>query len=227
MSLLNNEKVEMNVYENKASLGCTSVETVQTSQTAGLSAAGKTPHKMSCVTKLLIAGVFTNFVLLALSIGIVSFFLSRTATKSEFGSISQQASALPGPVGEMGPPGPAGEMGPPGPAGEMGPPGPAGETGLPGPVGEMGPPGPAGETGLPGQAGEMGLPGPAGEMGLPGPVGETGLSGPAGETGRVHIPPSHTHFRTHHIVPSNHKFIPTPTHSPVHMRISSHFTMHS
>ena len=51
MSLLSDEKVEMNVYENKASLGCTSVETVQTSQTAGLSAAGKNPHKMSCVTK--------------------------------------------------------------------------------------------------------------------------------------------------------------------------------
>ena len=167
MSLLN-EKVEMNVYDNIPSLGGTSVETVQTSQAAGLSAAGKNPHKMSCVTKLLIVGFFTNFVLLALSIGIVSFFLSRTATKSEFGVISQQASALPGPVGEMGAPGPAGETGLPGPAGETGLPGPAGETGLPGPVGDTGPPGPIGDTGPPGQIGVQGIPGLSGPPGPPG-----------------------------------------------------------
>ena len=45
--------------------------------------------KISFVTKLLIVGSVVNFVLLLVTIVILSFFLARTAAKSEVGAISQ------------------------------------------------------------------------------------------------------------------------------------------
>lgn len=63
-------------------------------------------------TKLLIAASITNFVLVILTIVILSFFLTRTATKSEVRAAESLGS--PGPSGLIGSPGPPGLMGSPG-----------------------------------------------------------------------------------------------------------------
>ena len=115
--------------------------------------------KASSTTKLLIAACVANFVLIILVCAILSFFLAKTATKSEVSAISQGLAATRSPSGNstiMGPPGHPGEPGTAGPAGLPGPPGELGEPGT------VGPPGQSGSHGLPGVSG------PAGPAGLPG-----------------------------------------------------------
>ncbi len=94
------------------------------------------PQKMSFIIKILIAASVVNFVL-TIFIGVtLSFFLARTATKTELNTVSRDVQAmLTGALASqslVGPPGPPGTAGPPGPAGTTGHPGTAGPPGTTG-----------------------------------------------------------------------------------------------
>ena len=134
----------------------------------------KVLQKASSTTKLLIAACIANFVLIIAAYAVFSFFLAKTATKSEVSAAISQGLVTTGSpnttassgnsiaMSFVGPPGPPGEPGTVGPPGQSGPPG---EPGTPGTVG------PPGQSGSPGEPGSYGVPrvsGPPGPTGLPG-----------------------------------------------------------
>ena len=120
--------------------------------------------KVDFVTKLLIAAVFINFLMVLMFGAILSYFVSDLK-ETRLSQVSQ----VPGSPGMPGPPGMPGEIGIPGAAGPPGErsPGLQGEPGLVGAPGEPGMPGPQGDEG------RHGIPGAAGSHGAPGPRGET------------------------------------------------------
>ena len=119
----------------------------------------------SFTTKLLIAACIANFVLIIAACAVFSFFLAKTATKSEVGAISQGLAT----AGSQNITAPSGNsamsfVGPPGPPKEPG----VGLHGHPGEPGTVSPPGQSGPPGEPGSHGIPGVSGPPGPVGLPG-----------------------------------------------------------
>ncbi len=93
------------------------------------------PHRVKYSFKILVVATIVNFTLLLLMGGLLTYFLTRTATKLEVRGISQALSAsIP--------------TGPP--------------QGMKGDIGEPGSPGAKGDNGTIGQKGERGIAGPPG-----------------------------------------------------------------
>ena len=80
----------------------------------------RSPQKLGCVTKVIIAGCVFNFVLLLLLAATLFYLQTRAATKSEVNMMISQVeemAKLP-PMGSPGAPGLAGPSGPAGPQGK-------------------------------------------------------------------------------------------------------------
>ena len=80
----------------------------------------RSPQKLGCVTKVIIAGCVFNFVLLLLLAATLFYLQTRAATKSEVNMMISQVeemAKLP-PMGSPGAPGLAGPSGPVGPQGK-------------------------------------------------------------------------------------------------------------
>ena len=126
--------VEMNTYTKPSQslpepYYATPGEQPQTMAVPTTAALEEGKKKMSLTTKFVIAACIANFVLVILATATLSFFLTRTTTKSELSTLSQRLEA----TGSPGPPGPPGSLGEPGThgiPGLSGPPGPAGPPGL-------------------------------------------------------------------------------------------------
>ncbi len=150
------------------------------------------PHRVKYSFKILVVATIVNFTLLLLMGGLLTYFLTRTATKLEVRGISQALSAsiptgppqgMKGDIGEPGSPGAKGDNGTIGQKGENGLPGAKGLKGNSGMAGTKGSGGTKGELGEKGSQGPVGPIGAKGEVGSPGAQGTRGLTGQKGERG--------------------------------------------
>ncbi len=86
--------------------------------TIAVSSQHATESKNTCCIKCLVAGWIINFVLIVAVVGVLGFFLTRTALKpEEDAQIQDIIQSTENQSGQICPPGPPGPSGPPGIAG--------------------------------------------------------------------------------------------------------------